>query len=311
MSRAHNRVLVPFTLSPGRGLLSMAGLLLLLGAGCADEADPACADCPPEETGPTDGTEPGPSEPTSPVDEPTAPAVNPFLGSFDCVQTSETFAGSQSSGETTVNLLLEVTAVTDSRVRLLSPGTRQNLFQGCATLLDTDGFTATHAGGDGCDNGFLAGSAAADPGGKFTADFDGNFAGYRVDVSLECEPRAAPPGDADASAFLGDWRCGGTQEGMMGTTDVDFELRLAATTGSGLEVTPLSGGDTPFAFCPAVFVLTGPARASLDPARSRCQLPTDGAPSSGGLRIEAGRLSGDYGVTDGVAGFVTFTCSRG
>jgi len=304
MLRVHARVL-----SLSFSLLGASALV----AGCGDAPEAACEGCPPAEADPTEPTpnEPGPGA-EDPAEDPTEPpATSSFLGSFDCVQTSETFVGHESSGPTSVNLLLEVTAVNETRVRLLSPGTRQNLFQGCATLLETDGFTATHAGGDGCDNGFSAGAAAADPSGLFTADFDGNFAGYRVDVTLECEPRATPAGGADGASFLGDWACGGTQEGPMGATEVDFRLRFAATTGNGLAVTSIAGGDNPFAFCPAVFRPTGPTTAALDDERSRCQIPTDGPPESSGLVIEAGQLQGDYGAREGIAGFVTFSCSRG
>ena len=243
------------------------------------------------------------------------PTPSPFVGVFDCTFTAETFTGGGgSSGPADTAMTLIGTARPDSTVHWLSPGTRENLFQGCGTIMSVMGREATYVSGDNCDSSLTQGSATAADDDHFTARFDGTFGGFDIEVTLSCERRPEEGPEAFPNGFIGNWACSGQStdafNGMTMMAESEFGLEMMRIEDGLIRVRQLSGGGTIFAFCPAYFEATSTTFAELH-ERSDCDTIRGTPLNSQGLTLEGDTLSGDYGSEmPHVSSHLVFGCTR-
>ncbi len=202
----------------------------------------------------------------------------------------------------------------NQQVHWQSPGTRENLFQSCGTIMSVMGNQATFVGGDNCQSSFSEGRANASDDDHFTGSFDGTFGGFAVKVDVSCERRPEDGPAAFPNGFIGSWACNGdatnTINGMVMMSTTQFQLDFMRIEDGLLSVRQGPGDGTIFAFCPAYFEAVSATRAELH-ERSDCDTIRGTPLISEGLTLNGDTLSGDYGSQmPPMMSHLVFSCTR-
>jgi hypothetical protein len=235
-------------------------------------------------------------------------SVDPFVGEFNCIWTAITAGAPNPAVD---DIVIEGTDLGDGTVRWLSPGTRENLFQGCPTLHEVAGDTATLVGGEECESSVQSGSAVARSDGTFVGNYSGGFSGLSVTIAIDCAPFDTS-GDDFVDGFEGEWSCEGETVFNGQTLATSFGIVLERFEREYLRLQPTSGDSIALALCSSL--LWTPTSASFAELRddSVCDVGGDTPPTSTGLTLAGGTLSGDvgFGSDGGPSASTTFSCVR-
>lgn len=268
-----------------------------------DVPSDAATDAGEEDVGGSD-TGTGDASPDTPAPE------TLFVGEFNCIWTATTEGAPSPAVD---DIVIEGWDLGGGVVRWLSPGTFENLFQGCPTLHEVDGDTATLIGGEECESSIEAGTAVAEADGSFIGTYSSGFGGMGVSIEIDCE-LADSSGTDPVSAFEGDWSCDGEMTFNEDTLPGAFQMSLERHEREYLHMQP-TGGDSLFlALCPAL--IWTPLSASFAELRDDSECDGmgggSGTPSSDGLMLAGNVLTGtiEVGGEGGPNATTSFTCER-